>query len=114
MDPGLRNRGWLKLGIGALFFVVAVGLLALVGDFQTRHQFSDRQNAVAVLIYLITVMFGIWGSLDLAKAKGYGSEIVTVILVVGFCCAPAQIYGLPVGVIFGLDDKNRRRRHRHR
>jgi ABC-type sulfate transport system permease subunit len=59
--------------------------------------------------YLLTQIFGIWGSYDLAKTKGYEGNIIVAMVLVGFCCSPVLIIGMPLLVLFGLEDKIGRR-----
>ena len=114
MDPRLRNRGWLKLGVGFLIFI-AFSIVVFIDrrSFQNHHV-SQNVQLLLLLLYVLMLVFGIWGSIDLASAKGHGSEVVAAIVVLGFCCAPSLILGLPLIILFGLEDKTRsRRRRRH-
>jgi Kef-type K+ transport system membrane component KefB len=65
---------------------------------------------------------------DLANAKGHGSEVVAAIVVacvffvgiavfcgyaiLGLCIGTALFLGMPLIILFGLDDKSRGHRHR--
>lgn len=89
-------------------------VLALHRDTLTHRQFTENEKVIAILWYLVVAMIGIWGSIDLAKAKGHGSEIVAFILVTGFCLCPIFYLLMPFIILFALDDREPRHgRHRH-
>jgi len=115
VDPRLRNRGWLKFAIGVFIFA---GLCAYLGLTHRSHPFrnySQNERVIGILVYLVIAWFGIWGCIDLAKAKGHGSEIVAFIMVAGCCLCPIFYVAMPLIILFALDDRlPSRRRHRHR
>ena len=114
MDSRFRNRGALKLGIGALLFIALFVIVWLRGYLSRRH-LSQNEQLIAVLFYLAIAWFGIWGCIDLAKAKGHGSEIVAFIVVAGCCLCPIFYVVMPFIILFALDDRlPQRSYHRHR
>jgi hypothetical protein len=129
MDPRLRNRGWLKLGLTLVVCMVGGVIVALLrwSAADPRHPGSNV-TVLAILFNFTAQALVIWGSMDLANAKGHGSEIVAVIVVfcfifiavtafigqllLGVCIGTTLFLGMPVIILVGLDDKNRRGRHR--
>lgn len=73
----------------------------------------DDIFALLILPYLATVTMWMVGSFSLAKAKGYGSDMMgavfMLLFILGFCF-PIAPFVFPAVVLFGLKDKTRERR----
>jgi hypothetical protein len=128
MDARLRNRGWLKLGISVLILLVGAAFMALI-KFRAADPRHPGQNfqLLGALVTLTVIIFAIWGNIDLANAKGHGSELVAVLVVVclltlvafafllsmifAMLVLPALVLGVPLFILLGLEDKTRRGRH---
>ena len=102
-----RNRNW-----AIVIFALALGLLVLAGYLEhdvSRQQFRRSYHdwkEVAWIISLVTgTGFIIWGSAELAQAKGYRNGEAPVLILIGIFCCPIIIYVLPFLVIFALKDK---------
>jgi hypothetical protein len=128
MDARLRNRGWLKLGLSVLILFVGAALMAII-KFRAADPRHPGQNfqLLGTLVTLTVIIFAIWGNIDLANAKGHGSELVAVLVVVclvvlvvfafflsmifAMLFLPALVIGVPLFILLGLEDKTRRGRH---
>jgi len=73
---------------------------------------NDNWKVIVILSYLGTVTMWMVGSFSLAKAKGYGSDmmggIFLFLFILGFCI-PFAPFVFPGLVIFGLKDKAQHR-----
>jgi type IV secretory pathway VirB6-like protein len=128
VDARLRNRGWLKLGLSVLILFVGATLMAII-KFRAADPRHLGQNfqLLGALVTLTVIMFAIWGNIDLANAKGHGSELVAVLVVLclvilvvfafflstifAMLFLPALVIGVPLFILLGLEDKTRRGRH---
>src|SRR5690242_8809946 len=107
-----RNRGIGQLACAVFMTVALVILFRHSGGFRM----SDNWKVILILSYLSTVTMWMVGSFSLAKAKGYGSDmmggIFLFLFLLGFCI-PIAPFVFPGLVIFGLKDKTKRRSQRH-
>ena len=108
-----RHRNW-----AIIFFVIA---LALLGVFlylwrdpslnpslsSIRRSYRDWKQVVWIFSGVASAGFVIWGSAELAYAKGYRNGEASVLILLGIFCCPIVIYALPFIVIFALKDRTR-------
>jgi NADH:ubiquinone oxidoreductase subunit 2 (subunit N) len=116
------------LGISVLILFVGATLMAII-KFRAADPRHLGQNfqLLGALVTLTVIMFAIWGNIDLANAKGHGSELVAVLVVLclvilgvfafflstifAMLFLPALVIGVPLFILLGLEDKTRRGRH---
>jgi len=95
-----RNRAIARTAIGFGCFVLGISALAAAG--RPANNFGI---ACFTLSGIAGMIFYIWGCIDLAKAKGYGSAQVAAIIIVGGLCCNLLIIFAPLIILFGLEDK---------
>lgn len=105
----LQTRAWIKIVIAYALLAAAIVAGSQYG-FQKRLHPDEDLGIIALFCYILTQVFGVWGSFDLARARGYPEEVIVGMVVIGFLCAPILILILPLAVFFGLEDKNRKRK----
>jgi hypothetical protein len=102
-----RNRG-----LAQLVFAILMTVGLVFGVLKDGRHTSDGMTALLVLLYFATVTMWMVGSFSLAKAKGYGSDMMggvfLFLFILGFCF-PIAPFAMPAVVIFGLKDKTRER-----
>jgi cytochrome bd-type quinol oxidase subunit 2 len=111
-----RNRGIIQLA----FAMVLTGVLIFMWRKGAAHlrlrQVSDGWMIFWFFLYLGTVTLWMVGSFSLAKAKGYGTDMMgglfMFLFLLGFCI-PLAPFVFPGFVIFGLKDKTRKRKRWH-
>lgn len=108
-----RNRGISQLAIAIL--MTAALVFGFMKSGRKTSETSDGVFALLFLLYLATVTMWMVGSFSLAKAKGYGTDmmggIFIFLFILGFCFPVAPLV-FPAVVIFGLKDKTRERLRR--
>ncbi|HEY3864128.1 MAG TPA: hypothetical protein VGO59_19845 [Verrucomicrobiae bacterium] len=115
MIPKHRNRGIIQLAAGLGMAVLCGFMLRDALPDLRAGTMSDGWKALLVLVYLATVTMWMAGSFSLAKAKGYGTDIMGPVFVFLFLlgiCVPLSPFLFPWVVIFGLKDKMRVRRRK--
>ncbi len=114
MIPKYRNRALIQLACALVLTALLVFWISLIVRQGIQHR---NENYMALLLVLYLGCWTMWmiASYSLAKAKGYSGEmaggIFVFLMVIAFCFPIAAIL-FPVAVIFGLDDKTRRRLRR--
>jgi hypothetical protein len=106
-----RNRAFLEIFLAT----VLSGLFATVFHKATHMgRDSDNWNALWIVLYLAAYAMWVMASLSLAKAKGYERDAMGALFmmcfIVGFCIPLLPIL-FPFFIIFGLEDKIKRRMH---
>ncbi len=103
-----RNRAIFSALMAVAVFLLAAGVFSWSAGGEYRHRFE------AVVYLLVFAAFGlyIYAGIELAWAKGYQSAEAPVIVLLGLFCVPFILPLMPLIVLFGFKDKERRRRHR--
>jgi hypothetical protein len=106
MIPKYRKSGLFRLGFGFGLMLVAL-FIASIAD---RSELRKLVDFVCVVMGIIGYLVFVYGCSDLLKAKGYDSGLAIAFIIPAFCCSPVFIFIAPIIIIFGLQDKNKRRR----
>jgi hypothetical protein len=103
--PRYRNQAVILLFSSIGLFVLALGIyhLGSVYDFRRVGGFF------AVICTVVGVVLYQWGSIVLAKAKGYSSDVPAGVITVGILCCGFIFFISPFIILF-LKDKTRRSR----
>ena len=111
-----RNRGILQLTLALALTGLLIFMWHKGGSHLRLNRVSDGWMIFWFFLYLGTITLWMIGSFSLAKAKGYGTDMIgglfLFLFVLGFCIPIAPMV-FPGFVIFGLKDKTRERKRRH-
>jgi nitrogen fixation/metabolism regulation signal transduction histidine kinase len=107
-----RNRS-IALIILASFLTALLVYRIATARLHIPSASDDNRAAIAFLLYLACWIAWFMASLSLAKAKGHQADRlapVLVVLLILSICVPGLCVVAPIVVIFGLEDKTKRRR----
>ena len=103
-----RNRGATAIVIALAMFLIAWH----ISDLKNENDSKNLANGTAVCLVIAGFVGYLWGSAELASAKGYKSGEVPGMVLIGLFCVPIIIPLLPLIVLLALKDKTRKRSRR--
>lgn len=99
------KKGMLLVCCSVITAVVGVMILGLLMGGNYR-KFGE---CACVLLSLFGVVMSLFGCSELLLAKGYDTSMMLAFLIPGICCSGIFILVAPFVIIYGLEDKTKRR-----